>query len=131
MLWKPRMRAMQRLCLMPKKISSSPKQRSADVKFLRNLRVTCQNLDREWELRCKTRGQEMVAVSEALSIITSDDNRELLSKSTSFLQESSEMQLRRNKAASSLRKAAEFPDFDADDFSVRGMIVEARPSTDH
>jgi len=91
------------------------KQRSADVKFLRNLRVTCQNLDREWELRCKTRGQEMVAVSEALSIITSDDNRELLSKSTSFLQESSEMQLRRNKAASSLRKAAEFPDFDADD----------------
>jgi len=91
------------------------KQRSADVKFLRNLRVTCQNLDREWEQRSKTRSQEMVAVSEALSIITSDDNRELLSKSTSFLQESSEMQMRRSKAASSLRKAAEFPDFDADD----------------
>jgi predicted nucleic acid-binding Zn-ribbon protein len=38
-----------------------------------------------------------------------------MTKSVSFLQASSEMQLRRNKAASSLRKAAEFPDFDADD----------------
>jgi predicted nucleic acid-binding Zn-ribbon protein len=93
------------------------KQRSADVEFLRNLRVTCQNLDREWEQRSKTRSQEILAVSEALSIITEDDNRELMTKSVSFLQEaaSSEMQLRRSKAASSLRKAAEFPDFDADD----------------
>jgi len=93
------------------------KQRSADVEFLRNLRVTCQNLDREWEQRSKTRGQEILAVSEALSIITEDDNRELMTKSVSFLQAhaSSEMQMRRNKAASSLRKAAEFPDFDADD----------------
>merc|ERR1719198_2052175 len=92
------------------------KQRSADVEFLRNLRLTCQNLDREWEQRSKTRSQEILAVSEALSIITEDDNRELMTKSVSFLQESasSEMQLRRNKAASSLRKAAEFPDFDAD-----------------
>merc|ERR1719263_1725622 len=38
-----------------------------------------------------------------------------MTKSVSFLQVSSEMQLRRNKAASSLRKAAEFPDFDGDD----------------
>merc|ERR1719327_1128669 len=91
------------------------KQRSADVEFLRNLRVTCQNLDREWEQRSKTRSEEILAVSEALSIITEDDNRELMTKSVSFLQASSEMQLRRNKAASSLRKAAEFPDFDADD----------------
>merc|ERR1719198_838109 len=93
------------------------KQRSADVEFLRNLRLTCQNLDREWEQRSKTRSEEILAVSEALSIITEDDNRELMTKSVSFLQESasSEMQLRRSKAASSLRKAAEFPDFDADD----------------
>merc|ERR1719238_1361378 len=64
------------------------KQRSADVEFLRNLRVTCQNLDREWEARSKTRSQEIVAVSEALSIITEDDNRELMTKSVSFLQDS-------------------------------------------
>merc|ERR1719267_441680 len=40
-----------------------------------------------------------------------------MTKSVSFLQEAatSEMQMRRNKAVASLRKAAEFPDFDADD----------------
>merc|ERR1711975_193564 len=92
------------------------KQRSADVEFLRNLRVTCQNLDREWEQRSKTRSQEIAAVSEALAIITEDDNREMLYKSTSFLQEmaTSEMQMRRNKAASALRRASESPDFDFD-----------------
>merc|ERR1719238_2608565 len=93
------------------------KQRSADVEFLRNLRVTCQNLDREWEQRSKTRSQEILAVSEALQIITEDDNRELLYKSVSFLQESegTEMQVRRNKAVTALRRAAQAPGFDADD----------------
>merc|ERR1712137_295647 len=93
------------------------KQRSADVEFLRNLRVTCQNLDREWEARSKMRSQEILAVSEALEIITSDDNREMLYKSTSFLQtsEGTEMQMRRNKAMASLRSAAQAPGFDADD----------------
>jgi len=93
------------------------KQRSADVEFLRNLRVTCQNLDREWEARSKTRSQEILAVSEALEIITSDDNREMLYKSTSFLQvtEGTEMQMRRNRASTSLRTAAQGPSFDADD----------------
>jgi len=93
------------------------KQRSADVEFLRNLRVTCQNLDREWEARSKTRSQEILAVAEALEIITSDDNREMLYKSTSFLQvtEGTEMQMRRNRASTSLRTAAQGPSFDADD----------------
>jgi hypothetical protein len=93
------------------------KQRSADVEFLRNLRVTCQNLDREWEARSKTRSQEILAVSEALEIITGDDNREMLYKSTSFLQtsEGTEMQMRRNKAVATLRSAAQAPSFDADD----------------
>jgi len=93
------------------------KQRSADVEFLRNLRVTCQNLDREWEARSKTRSQEILAVSEALEIIASDDNREMLYKSTSLLQTSQgvEMQMRRNRAATSLKAAAQAPSFDADD----------------
>jgi len=92
-------------------------QRSADVKFLRNLRVTCQNLDRDWEARSKTRSQEILAVSEALEIITGDDNREMLYKSTAFLQtsEGTEMQMRRNRAVSTLRSAAQAPSFDADD----------------
>jgi len=95
------------------------KTRSADVEFLRNLRVTCQNLDRDWEQRSKTRSQEILAVAEALKIITEDDSRELLFKTVSFLQAdssvSSMMRARRGKAVASLRKASEFPSFDADD----------------
>jgi len=97
------------------------KTRTADVKFLRNLRVTCQNLDKEWELRSKTRSEEILAVSEALAIITEDDNREMLNKAQGFFQisasteEGAEMRMRRANAASSLRNAANSPDFNADD----------------
>jgi len=97
------------------------KTRTADVKFLRNLRVTCQNLDKDWELRSKTRSEEILAVSEALAIITEDDNREMLNKAQGFFQieasteEGAEMRMRRANAASSLRKAAQSPNFDADD----------------
>jgi len=97
------------------------KTRTADVKFLRNLRVTCQNLDKEWELRSKTRSEEILAVAEALAIITEDDNREMLNKAQGFFQisasteEGAEMRMRRANAASSLRSAAHSPDFDADD----------------
>jgi len=97
------------------------KTRTADVKFLRNLRNTCQNLDKEWELRSKTRSEEILAVSEALAIITEDDNREMLNKAQGFLQistateEGAEMRMRRANAASSLRSSANSPAFDADD----------------
>merc|ERR1719446_1040981 len=89
------------------------KTRTADVKFLRNLRVTCQNLDKEWELRSKTRSEEILAVSEALAIITEDDNREMLYKSTSFIQEKAsegmEMQQRRSRTVEFLRQRANEP----------------------
>merc|ERR1719393_952055 len=40
------------------------KQRSEDVEFLRNLKLTCQDLDKQWEERSKTRSEEMKAVAE-------------------------------------------------------------------
>merc|ERR1719329_281291 len=64
-------------------------KRASDVEFLRNLRLTCQDLDRQWAERSKTRGQEIKAVGEALTILTSDDNREHLAKTVTFLQEKS------------------------------------------
>merc|ERR1719238_1337360 len=85
------------------------KQRSADVEFLRNLRVTCQNLDREWEARSKTRSQEILAVSEALQILTEDDAQDLMAKSVTFVQEHSSAEVgsalraARSHAASVLR----------------------------
>lgn len=64
---------------------------SADEKFLMELKQKCSQTDQEWETRQKTRQQEMDAVSKAISILHSDDARDLFSKvfnpSESFFQE--------------------------------------------
>jgi hypothetical protein len=91
------------------------------VEFLRNLKLTCQDLDAQWAARSKTRSAETKAVQEAISIITADDNMDLLRNSVSLFQlessveEGTEMQVRRNKVISSLRKAAQEPFFATED----------------
>merc|ERR550532_530307 len=92
-------------------------QKSADTEFLRNLKVTCGDLDTQWERRSATRAAEIVAVSETIAILTEDDNREALAK-TSLMQtdsSSSVMARRRLQAAEVLRRAAQAPEFEADD----------------
>merc|ERR1719393_674458 len=79
------------------------KQRSEDVEFLRNLRLTCNDLDKQWERRSATRSEEIKAVSEAIHILTEDDNREMLHKSVTFLQAREE---RSNAESSERRKRA-------------------------
>jgi len=92
-------------------------QRSKDIEFLQNLKTTCMDLDQQWAIRSKTRSMETQAVSEALSIITADDNMDLLRNTAGFLQvdSQSQMRARRVRAMSSLRKAAQAPSFEADD----------------
>lgn len=92
-------------------------QRTADVEFLKNLQTTCNDLDTQWEKRSATRSAETQAVAEAISILTSDDNREHLAATVTLLQEGStaEASARRVNAASMLRHAAAAPSFDADD----------------
>jgi len=97
------------------------KQRAADVEFLRNLKLQCQDLDSQWEARSKTRSEELAAVSEALSILTADDAKDLFVKSVpSFLQESGSSSaseaMRRSRVVTALRKAASDPVFGDDDF---------------
>eukprot|EP00928_Gymnodinium_smaydae_P029556 TRINITY_DN22222_c0_g2_i1.p1 TRINITY_DN22222_c0_g2~~TRINITY_DN22222_c0_g2_i1.p1 ORF type:complete len:777 (-),score=182.33 TRINITY_DN22222_c0_g2_i1:63-2393(-) len=94
------------------------KQRSADVEFLRNLKLTCNDLDSQWEARSKTRSMETQAVAETLVILTEDENHEQLAKgSPVFLQLSQHVAERslRARAADALRGAAESPAFDATD----------------
>merc|ERR1719158_2629771 len=93
--------------------------RSADVEFLRNLKVVCGDLDHQWEERSKTRSEEIKAVSEAIAVITEDDNADLLRKTVTFLQEISvshshtnaEEKAMRLNAASVLRRALRQPEF--------------------
>mmetsp|Transcript_13606 Transcript_13606/g.29983 ORF Transcript_13606/g.29983 Transcript_13606/m.29983 type:complete len:788 (+) Transcript_13606:32-2395(+) len=97
------------------------KQRSADVEFLRNLKLTCQNLDKEWSERSSTRVEERKAVAEALAILKEDENQAHLHATVSFLQESASSdssslaRLLQSRAVQSLRKSALSPNFDADD----------------
>jgi len=98
-------------------LSLTREQRSADVEFLKNLQGTCNDLDTQWEKRSQTRGAEIKAVAEAIAILTEDDNREHLAKTVALLQEESLALASANRinAASMLRRAAESPDFAADD----------------
>merc|ERR1719203_2162825 len=99
-------------------LSNLRQQRSADVKFLQNLKLTCNDLDSQWEKRSKTRGAETVAVAEAIAILTEDDNRETTARAVAFIQESSLVAAetaRRGSAAAALRRAADVPSFDTED----------------
>jgi chromosome segregation ATPase len=80
----------------------------ADQKFLADLKDRCENMDSEFEERQQTRGEEIQGVSEAISILTSDDAQTQFSKATSFLQVSSTHSLRdlRQRASKVLLEAA-------------------------
>lgn len=91
------------------------KTRSADVKFLRNLKLKCQEFDHEWKIRSKARAEEIQAVSETVAILTEDEARDLFNEKLGtggafFLQlrEVRSQQLeQRRKAAALLHKAAQ------------------------
>merc|ERR1719453_1147457 len=64
---------------------------NADQKFLMELKLKCQAVDVEWEARQKTRAEEIEAVNKAIEILTTDEARELFSKTFNpeFLQKNS------------------------------------------
>lgn len=98
--------------------------RSADVEFLRNLKLQCNDIDAQWEARQKERMSETVAVSEAITVLTSDDNRETLAK-TAFVQVSM-MKSNQERAIAVLKKASmSSPSWDDLSFQWAG---EKKPS---
>mmetsp|Transcript_144949 Transcript_144949/g.263570 ORF Transcript_144949/g.263570 Transcript_144949/m.263570 type:complete len:761 (-) Transcript_144949:73-2355(-) len=115
-------------------LDATSAQRSADVEFLRNLKLTCQDLDRKYEERTTTRAEEVKAVSEAIAVLTEDDAKEHLAKTTSLLQEQSDTnsvaKARRSKAVALLWKAARVPSF-ADDLLAEWHGRGAQKSIAH
>jgi len=73
----------------------------ADQKFLIELKKKCSMTDKEWEDRQKLRHQELEAVSKAIAILSSDDAKDMFSKTfnPTFLQISSASEDRRAAAA--------------------------------
>jgi len=62
-------------------------QLAADRTFLADVKDRCGKMDKEWAVRTKVRQEEMTAVGEALEILTDDDARDLMAKTT-FVQTS-------------------------------------------
>jgi len=60
---------------------------SADQKMLLDMQEGCKTEEEEYAKRVKSRSEELRALGEALKILTSDDARDLYSKTMSFVQE--------------------------------------------
>jgi len=102
-------------------------QRTKDVEFLKNLRLICNDLDNQWALRSKARSDEIVAVNEALAVLTEDDARELMAKTVTLLEEESTAGTRaRMSAAAALRRAAQNPALNFDDLLAAWQGRSAR-----
>jgi peroxiredoxin family protein len=79
---------------------------AADQEFLVQLDKTCKDGESSYQLRSKARAEEASAVSAALSVLTSDDARDLFSK-TSFVQMSRKSAKARAVAVLSAAKVPE------------------------
>ena len=75
---------------------------ASDTEVLASLKLQCQQTDKDFALRQKTRAEEIAAVSEAISILTDDDAHDNFSKTLSFVQARSD----RHRGVALLRKAA-------------------------
>jgi len=77
-----------------------------DQKFLADLDKDCALKSKEWDERCKTRSEEILAIQETIKILNSDDALDLFKKtlpSPSLLQVKLTMEAVRNRALSVLR----------------------------
>merc|ERR1740117_1984880 len=96
----------QRVAQAKEDTELTAEQISNDEKFLKDLVKRCASADEEYATRQKTRNEEMMAISETIKIITSDESRDLFSKSMSFVQISSRHATRRSLATSPQRQRA-------------------------
>merc|ERR1719456_2239919 len=69
-------------------LEDTKKTLKADEEFLANLKEHCAMVDAEWEERSKMREMEMEACSKAMAVLTSDEARDMFSKSLGFVQTS-------------------------------------------
>lgn len=84
-----------------KNIKATNKSLQADIKFQAAVEQRCTGSDAKFEERIQSRSAEMAAVSKTIQVLRSDEARDLLGKSVSFLQKSSQDA----KAESAMRKA--------------------------
>jgi len=89
-------------------VSDTRNSLSADEQFLMMLKEKCQMTDQEWEERQKTRQNEMQAVSQALSVLSSDDAHDMFTRTfnPALLQTVSDVESQRRSKVAKLLSAA-------------------------
>jgi chromosome segregation ATPase len=98
----------EKLAAAKKDLEDTKAGMAADEEFLLMLKEKCQGADQEYEERQKTRKLEIEAVSKALAFLTSDEARDLFSKTFNpeFVQEAA-VSKRQTEAAKLLTKIAQ------------------------
>merc|ERR1719453_1039068 len=79
-----------------------------DTKYLADLGKTCAAKTKEWDVRCKERSEELMALADTIKILNDDDALELFKKtlpSASFLQLQVSESTLRNRAVQMLKGA--------------------------
>merc|ERR1719502_192076 len=61
-------------------LSDTEESMIEDKKFLQDLDKTCATKKAEWDVRCKTRTEELLALSDTIKILNDDDALELFKK---------------------------------------------------
>merc|ERR1719191_212135 len=72
--------AANRLAESKENLESTREALGADKQFLQELKLRCQQTDKDFELRTKARADEIAAVSEAIAILSDDDAKENFDK---------------------------------------------------
>jgi septal ring factor EnvC (AmiA/AmiB activator) len=85
---------------------------SEDQAFLAELKKSCATKEAEWEARCKTRSDELLALAETIKILNDDDALELFKKtlpgaSSSFVEVAHSSGQMRSHALALLQKASQ------------------------
>merc|ERR1719335_1774334 len=79
-----------------------------DKKFLADLAKNCELKKKEWEIRCKTRSEELLALADTIKILNDDDALELFKKTlpsaSAFLQTAVSAKEVRKQALQALAK---------------------------
>jgi hypothetical protein len=95
---------------MKQDLKDTKESLEADKAFLAELETGCGTKEAEWNERQKTRAEELVALSETIKLLTSDDSLELFKQAlptpeSSFVQLSSSTAQVRARALAEVRKA--------------------------
>merc|ERR1719410_483707 len=95
---------------MKEDLTDTEGQLIKDKEFLKNLESSCATKTKEWEVRSKTRAEELTALSETIKILNDDDALDLFKKTlpsggASFMQLQQTRGMLRDQALTVVRRA--------------------------